>query len=205
MLCVVMGQSSPPPWQSHPRLSLVTRDVPCSSSNFCKDTLSSQLSDTTGDGFPFLISCSPKSADNSLACTHSVLPFSSTTCLCSQSCEGKEAVPWPEPQDWSHIQPTLGQCILFFFFFLFFRSFQGFCIYSPKCRKFIEYKLSSAVSYLWRGDRGSCLCLWIQKGLCLTLWYLCFLTKKRELRNGIFCYFGLGKEKPLLGVSGTPE
>lgn len=55
-----------------------------------RTTLSSQLPQPTGNSFPFFVSWSPTHADNPRAGIHSVLPFSSTICLCSQSCGDKQ-------------------------------------------------------------------------------------------------------------------
>lgn len=108
--CTVVGRVALTQGSSHGHSLLLTLLV-------LRTTLSFQLSETTGNSFPFLVSWSPKHADNPRACIHSVLPFSSTICLCSQSCGGKKAVLWPETPDWSHTQPTLCHYVLWDLFF----------------------------------------------------------------------------------------
>ena len=108
-----------------------------------RTTLSFQLSETTGNSFPFLVSWSPKHADNPRACIHSVLPFSSTICVV-RAVEARrlscDLSPRIDPLHNLHCAITSSEISFFLFFF----SRQGFC-HNPKCRKVREDKLSPVV------------------------------------------------------------
>ena len=110
----------------------------------------------------------------------------------------QEASPWPEPQDWSHSQPTLRHYNLWDFFFLFFISCQGFC-HNPKCRKVREYKLSPVVLSLWQWRQ------WVlslssdtEWPMLITFTLFCLLPNKREAKKWYFVLHWPGKRKPWL-------